>query len=102
MEPLNQKRPQARRRVLLNYMLRGGYQISFLEEDCRTPLPLKLTFADAGKIIEMQTRWGELRTLEAIKDTERALAMGRPGSFWLSLSTEEHQKLLVPGGTSRR
>lgn len=50
-------------RICMNFMLSNGWHISFLEGDCRTSLPLKLTFADADKIREMYERFGSERTL---------------------------------------
>ena len=34
-------------------MFRQGWQVQFLEADLKTPLPRKLTFADADKIREL-------------------------------------------------
>ena len=80
-------------RVLMNFMCRSGWQISFLEEDCRTTLPLHLTFATPDKILEIQERWGEVRTVEARNNLEHDIAMGRPGGVWLVLSPEQYSKL---------
>jgi hypothetical protein len=77
----------------MTFMLRDGYRISFLEEDCRTSLPLKLIFATPDKILEMQERWGEDRTFEARSQLEREIRMGRPGGVWLALTPEEYRKL---------
>jgi len=46
--------PRQRIRICMNFMFRNGWHISFLEADCRTSLPLKLTFADADKIREIR------------------------------------------------
>jgi hypothetical protein len=45
-------------RVLMNFMDRHGWHISFLEPDCQTSLPVKLTFASADKIRTMHQRFG--------------------------------------------
>ena len=46
-------------RVLMNFMVRPcGWHISFLEKDCQTVLPLKLTFAKEDKIRAMHDRCG--------------------------------------------
>lgn len=80
-------------RVYMHYMLRKGYQISFMEEDLKTPLKLKLTFATADKILEMQERWGEDRSESYRGDLERGITMGRPGGVWIILTTEQYTKL---------
>lgn len=77
----------------MHFMRRNGFCISFLEEDCKTNLKLKLTFATADKILEIQERWGEIRTHEARQKIERDIAMGRPGGVWLILSSEQYGKL---------
>ena len=43
--------------VLMNFMDRpGGWHVAFLEADCQTSLPVKLTFQSAEKIRIMQQR----------------------------------------------
>jgi hypothetical protein len=37
-------------------MLREGWHCQFLEEDCKTSLPRKFTFATADKVREMAER----------------------------------------------
>jgi hypothetical protein len=93
MEPMPNVRKPSRHRVLMHFMRRNGYCISFLEEDCKTNLKLKLSFATPDKIFEIQERWGEIRTHEARQQIERDIAMGRPGGVWLILSAEEYAKL---------
>jgi len=79
-------------RVLMNFMVRpGGWHISFLEKDCRTVLPLKLTFANEGKIRAMHDRCGS-QLLEDKQALEHGLNTGR-GSCWLSLNEEQYQAL---------
>lgn len=92
MEPTNARKP-SRHRVLMHFMRPHGYCISFHEEDCKTNLKLKLTFATADKIFEIAERWGEIRTHEARQKIERDVAMGRPGGVWLILSAEQYAKL---------
>lgn len=86
-------RPPSQHRVLMNFMCRQGWHISFLEQDCHTPLPRKLTFAAADKIFEMLDRWGETKSESTRSDLERSIEMGRPGSVWLILSEEQYRKL---------
>ncbi|MGA2167810.1 MAG: hypothetical protein ABSG62_06320 [Terracidiphilus sp.] len=79
-------------RVLMNFMARpGGWHISFLEKDCRTVLPLKLTFAKEDKIRAMHDRCGS-----QLQEDRQALEHGlnrRRGSCWLSLTAEQYQAL---------
>lgn len=56
-------------------------------------LPKKLTFAHPDKILEMQSRWGEVRTEEARLRLEHDISLGRPGGIWLVLSAEEYTRL---------
>ena len=79
-------------RVLMNFMHRDGWHISFLEEDCRTTLPLHLTFAFSDKIVEMHARWGAYRTLAERAAVEHGIEIGR-GGVWLKLTTEEYRRL---------
>jgi hypothetical protein len=77
----------------MQFMCRRGWHVSFMEEDCRTSLPLQLTFAMPDKIIEMQERWGEDRTVAARSRLEGDIKIGRPGSVWLVLTPEEYARL---------
>lgn len=92
MEPMKGKKPSTHR-VYMHFLCRKGYQISFLEEDLKTPLKKKLTFATADKILEMQERWGEDRSEEHLDDLKREMEMGRPGGVWILLSAEQYAKL---------
>jgi hypothetical protein len=73
----NARKPSTHR-VLMHFLHRNGYCISFLEEDCKMNLKLELTFATPDRIIEMHEHWGEIRTHEARQKIERDIAMGRP------------------------
>jgi hypothetical protein len=41
-----------RRRIYMHFMLREGRHCQFLEEDLKTPLPGKITFADPAKVMD--------------------------------------------------
>ena len=82
-------------RICMNFMERHGWHISFLEEDCRTSLPLKLTFANPDKILEMYERWGANRLLEDRAAVEHGIEIGR-GAIWLRLTAEQYAKLKRP------
>jgi len=73
-------------------MDRNGWHVSFLEADCRTTLPLKLTFLSEGKILAMYERCGATHLLEDRQALEMGITMGR-GSCWLSLSEEQYRQL---------
>jgi hypothetical protein len=48
-----------RRRVLMNFMLaKGGWSVSFLEEDCKTSLPRHFVFQDELKILDLARHGG--------------------------------------------
>lgn len=78
-------------RVLMNFMDRNGWRVSFLEPDCQTSLPVKLTFQSAEKIRIMHQRFGS-PILEDREALEYALTNGR-GSAWLTLNEEQYQRL---------
>jgi hypothetical protein len=78
-------------RILMQFMERHGWYISFLEPDCRTALPLKLTFATEAKIRTLHQRFGS-QLLEDRQAMEHGLSIGR-GSAWLTLNGEQYAKL---------
>jgi hypothetical protein len=97
-EQLCQRCKQAnapRRRVYMSFMLRQDWFCQFLEADCKTPLPRKLTFQDPAKIIELAERGGYGKSLEDRQWLEHAIEMGR-GGIWLELAEEQYGKLLRP------
>jgi hypothetical protein len=77
------------------FMLRDGWQVQFVEDDLKTPLALRLTFADARKIVEMHERWGGDKRLEDVQALGYAIATGR-GSIWLRLDQKQYDKLTKP------
>jgi hypothetical protein len=79
-------------RVLMSFMCNKGWYCQFLEEDCRTPLGLTLTFAHPDKIVEIFESWGENKQLEYRSALEYGITQGR-GSIWLRLTPEERAKL---------
>lgn len=78
-------------RVLMQFQCRNGWHVSFLEPDCRTVLPLRLTFATPDKIRTMQERFGSQLT-EDRQALEHGLEICR-GSAWLTLEEEQYRKL---------
>jgi hypothetical protein len=86
-----QSRTKNTHRVLMNFQLRHGWHVSFLEEDCKTSLPLKLTFATPDKLRTMHQRFGA-HLLEDRQGLEHAITIGR-GSTWLTLDEEQYRNL---------
>ena len=76
----------------MNFMeSRNGWHVSFLEADCQTSLPRKLTFASAEKIRIMHRRFGS-QLLDHKNALEHGISIGRGGT-WLNLSEEHYRKL---------
>ena len=65
----------------MSFMQSHGWYCQFLEEDLKTPLPRKLTFASSDKIMELAERAGALRNLECRQALELGIAVGRGGVF---------------------
>jgi hypothetical protein len=82
-----------RHRVYMSFMDRQGWQVQFLEADLKTPLPRKLHFKSAEKLIELVARGGGLGNLESKQMLDQAIEMGRGGVF-LSLTPEQYAELL--------
>jgi hypothetical protein len=80
-----------RRRVYMSFMLRDDCFCQFLEEDCKTSLPRKLTFKDPAKLIELTERAGAMN-LEDRQSLEHAIETGR-GGIWLELTEEQYMRL---------
>jgi hypothetical protein len=81
-------------RVYMSFFLRNGWQCQFLEEDLKTPLPRKLTFAGPGKLREMYDRFGAAQKTEDRQGFEYGITIGR-GGVWLDLNEGQYQKLRV-------
>ena len=79
----------------MQYMLRTDWYCQFLEADCKTPLPRKLTFKDPAKIIELAERGGNRLNLEERQAIEHGIETGR-GGIWLELTEEQYGKLKKP------
>ena len=56
---------QPTHKVLMTFFLCKGWNVSFLEEDCRTPLPKKCTYSTEEPIRELARRGGALVDPEA-------------------------------------
>ena len=85
-----------RHRILMNFMHRNGWHISFLEADCKTSLPRKYTFATADKIFQMATRGGAEMTSDLRSSLNHGIEIGR-GGVWLFLTESQYRLLARPG-----
>lgn len=79
-------------RVYMSFMLSGGWYCQFLEEDLKTPLPRKFTFATEEKVRELAERGGAFQNLESRHALNHGISNGR-GGVWLSLDEEQYAKL---------
>lgn len=66
-----------RRRVYMSFFSRSGWYCQFLEEDLKTPLPRKLNFATADKILELAEHSGALKDLACRQAIEHGISVGR-------------------------
>jgi hypothetical protein len=76
----------------MSFMDRKGWQVQFLEQDLKTPLPRKLHFASPDKIIKLVERGGGLSNLESRQALDQAIEIGRGGVF-LNLTEEQYARL---------
>jgi hypothetical protein len=83
----------------MHFVFRTGWYCQFLEEDMKTPLPRKLTFADDRKIWEMAKRGGFTLNIAGRQEIEEALRKG-VGGIWLDLTAEQYTKLRTAGQRS--
>jgi hypothetical protein len=83
---------QGTHRVYMSFMLCHGWYCQFLEEDLKTSLPRKLTFASPDKIVALIERGGGFKDLAERQAFDHAIEMGRGGVF-LSLTEEQYEKL---------
>ena len=77
----------------MNFVLRDGWSITFLEADCKTSLKRKLHFATADKIIDLASRGGADLTSASRCNLDYAISIGR-GGIWLNLTPDQYLKLL--------
>ena len=77
------------------FFFRHGWQVHFLEPDLKTPLPRKLTFADADKIRELARRGEAMGTSESRQMLKHAIETGR-GGVYLKLTLEQYARLKRP------
>jgi hypothetical protein len=85
----------------MHFMRTNGWYCQFLEEDLKTPMPLKLELDDAEKIKELAKRGGASMILEDRQAIDHGIETGR-GSVWLNLPQEQYEKLKRPARAVRR
>ena len=79
-------------RVYMSFQDRHGWQCQFLEADLKTPLPRKLQFSSADKIVELVERGGGFKDQESRLMLDQGIAMGRGGVF-LNLTDQQYARL---------
>jgi hypothetical protein len=83
----------AQHRVYITFQCRCGWHCKFLEQDLNTPLPRKLHFKSAEKIIMLVARCDGSGNLESKQMLGQAIKTGQ-GEIFLSLTPEQHTGLL--------
>jgi hypothetical protein len=66
---------------LMYFFFRRGWQVQFIEADLKTPVPGKVTFADADKIRELPRSGEALGGSEVKQMLEHAIGTGRGGVY---------------------
>jgi hypothetical protein len=68
-----------RHRVYMYFQFRNGWQCQFLEADLKTPLPRRLQFTSADKVVELVNRGGGIKDQESrlILDQIKRALLGR-------------------------
>jgi hypothetical protein len=79
----------------MSFVHRDGWHVQFLETDLKTPLPIRLNFAQADKIRELARRGEALGSLEARQALESAIENGL-GGVYLKLTPEQYARLRHP------
>jgi len=76
----------------MSFQDRHGWYCQFLEDDLKTALPRRLTFASQCKVVELVERGGGFKDLAERQAFDHALAIGR-GGVYLSLTDEQYAAL---------
>jgi hypothetical protein len=84
--------PNDRHRVYISFMDRQGWQCQFPEADLQTPLPKRLHFVSADKVVELVERAGGFTDQETRLMVKQGISMGRGGLF-LNLTGDQYAKL---------
>jgi hypothetical protein len=74
-------RTEPTHRVYMRFVLRDGWQVSFLEADLATSLPAAFTFTNPEKVRELARLGNALGTSETRALFEYSIAKGRGGTY---------------------
>ena len=85
-------RPAERHSVYMYFQCRERWHCQFTEADLKTPLPKKLYFTSAKKVVELAERGGGLPDQESRVMLNQAVESGRGGVF-LKLTAEQYEQL---------
>lgn len=79
-------------RVYMSFQTQSGWLCQFLEEDLKTPIPVRLNLVREERLFEIAERGGYRLNLEGRQAMLRAIDMGR-GGIWLDLTEEQYRRL---------
>ncbi|MEA2261157.1 MAG: hypothetical protein QOJ51_3982 [Acidobacteriaceae bacterium] len=85
-------RTEPTHRIYMQFVLRDGWQVSFLEADLATSLAAAVTFTDPERIRELARQGKALETSEARALFEYSIGKGR-GGIHLDLTSEQYALL---------
>jgi hypothetical protein len=85
-------RTEPTHRIYMQFVLRDGWQVSFLEADLATSLAAAVTFTDPERIRELARQGKALETSEACALFEYSIGKGR-GGIHLDLTSEQYALL---------
>lgn len=80
-------------RIYASFQRRDGWHVQFFEEELKTSLPRKLSFASSDKIIELAESGGADLNPESLATLQYGFEIGH-GGFFLNLTDEQYAKLL--------
>src|ERR1035437_10511609 len=90
-----------RHRVLMQFMLaKGGWSVSFLEEDCKISLPRHFVFQSELKTLDLARHGGAEFNLAGRQAIEHGISMGR-GSVWLKADARPVCQAAMPRSLTR-
>ena len=73
----------------MNFMLRDGWSVHFIEEDCKTPAGRRFTL----KTLDELRAFAKRGSCEDLDELERCVRHWGQGSVWLRLTDEQYRKL---------
>ena len=79
-------------RVYMSFQTQSGWHCQFLEEDLKTPIPVRLNVVRLEKLFEIAERGGYRLNLEGRQAMQRAIDVGR-GGIWLDLTEAQYRRL---------